>query len=254
MRFYRILNSLMNLTVSVILLIMGIYAGFALWDNRQVTDEAENIQQEILQWKPEVQEDPEHPGQTAVSFEELKTINSDVCGWITMDGTNIDFPVVQGDSNISYLNTDFYGDYALAGSVFLDSRNGNTFEDSYNLLYGHHMSGGNMFGDLDCYKSEDFFNANRTGRLITPDGVYELQVYAVLLVPVSDPVLLDPLLCMKDPRGTTDHIRENALFFRPEDQTEKTLALSTCAAEFQDARTIVLTGMKTWQGGDQNEA
>ena len=61
---------------------------------------------------------PSSPGRqedNSLSFGQLRDINPDVCGWLTLDGTAIDYPVVQGESNFTYLNTDVYGGFALAG-------------------------------------------------------------------------------------------------------------------------------------------
>ena len=67
------------------------------------------------------------------SFEELLGINPDVCAWVTLDNTAIDYPVVQGEDNFTYVNTDVYGDFSLAGSIFLDVNCDKNFTDPYSL-------------------------------------------------------------------------------------------------------------------------
>ena len=52
------------------------------------------------------------------SLQELQKINPDVCAWLTVDGTKIDYPVVQGETNLEYINQDIYGEFALSGSIF----------------------------------------------------------------------------------------------------------------------------------------
>ena len=183
----KIANSIVTFTVVVILLIAGLYAGYALWDNNRIYAEAEDVQADMLKLKPKEEE----PGKGA-SFEELMKINHDVCAWITIDHTAIDFPVLQGEDNLSYINRDVYGNFALAGSIFLDSRNVNDFSDAYSLLYGHHMDHSNMFGDLDLFKDEKFFRENRTGKLLLPDASYGLEVLCVMMVQASDPVIFQP--------------------------------------------------------------
>ena len=115
------------------LLTAGAYSAYALWDNNQVYAAVDNVQGELLQFKPAAD------GENGASFEELLAINSDVKAWLTLDNTAIDYPVVQGENNFSYINTDVYGDFALAGSIFLDSDCDGSFNDPYSLLYGHHM-------------------------------------------------------------------------------------------------------------------
>ena len=254
MLIYRLLNGIIKLALSLVLLIAGAYSVFALWDNARILSGTEELQKEILQWKPEIQEDSQHPGKVKISFDEIREINPDVCGWITMDGTHIDYPIVRGKSNIQYLNTDIYGESALSGSIFLDTRNQASFLDPYCLLYGHHMEEGNMFGDLDLYKDPEFLKTNHTGRLITPEGVFTLQIYGVLVVPVSDPVLFDPVQCGVHPENLSQYAGEHALQYLPERQGSQTLALSTCASEFQDARTVVLAAVEPWQGEEDRHA
>lgn len=86
-------------------------------------------------------------------FTELYAANSDIIGWVTA-GADIDLPVVQGDDNIFYLNTDFYGDANSAGSIFLDAENAVT--DDHLVVYGHNMKSGSMFGKLPNYRQLDY--------------------------------------------------------------------------------------------------
>ncbi len=107
----------------------------------------DNVQGELLQFKPAAD------GENGASFEELLAINSDVKAWLTLDNTAIDYPVVQGENNFSYINTDVYGDFALAGSIFLDSDCDGSFHDPYSLLYGHHMENSKMLEILTCTRT-----------------------------------------------------------------------------------------------------
>ena len=94
-------------------------SGYMLWDSHQVyqTADAKNYEAYIPTEK------------STKSFEELQKINPDVCAWLTVDGTKIDYPVVQGETNLEYINQDIYGEFALSGSIFLDSRNDRKFID-----------------------------------------------------------------------------------------------------------------------------
>ena len=185
------------------------------------------------------------------SFDELLAVNEDVCAWLTIDNTRIDYPVLQGETNLDYINTDVYGNFALAGSIFLDSRNDKTFADRYSLLYGHHMEGGRMFGDLDLFKDEKFFNDNRSGTLMLPDRVCTLKIFACLVAPASEENIFQPTLWTTDIDRFIEYARTEALFIDDEmiettlheaenPERVKVLAMSTCSSEYTDARTIVL--------------
>ena len=168
------------------MLLAVVWSGYALWDNSRVYAAADNVQAGLLAFKPQPQED------NSLSFIQLRDINPDVCGWLTLDGTAIDYPVVQGESNFTYLNTDVYGSFALAGSIFLDVDCDADFSGRYSLLYGHHMENGRMFGDLDKYKDGAFFRQNTTGTLTLPGGSYRLEVLACLVVPASEQAIFAP--------------------------------------------------------------
>ena len=257
--FLRGANALVSFVVSVFLIVAGAYSVYALWDNEQIYAAADNVQADMIKLKPKVtvSADSEEEEEEGASFDELLAINKDVRAWVTVDNTNVDFPVVQGEDNLSYINTDIYGNFALAGSIFLDSRNAPDFSDRYSLLYGHHMANSGMFGDLDLFKEERFFADNRTGMLILPDRAYNLEIYACLLVKASEDNIFEPEAVSGDLNKLYTFCEENAMFYRAEtieaarnDPKSKTLALSTCSSEFTDARTIVLAVMKPYHAGE----
>ena len=240
-RVLRLLNSLVSLVLIIALFLFGAYAVYALWDNNQVYQAAEDVQMELKRLKPSAD------GEDGPTFEELLKINPDVCAWITMDGTKIDYPVLQGENNLSYINKDVYGRFALAGSIFLDCRNQKDFSDPYNLLYGHHMSESHMFGDLDLYEKESFFRKNTTGTLLLPGKVYDLKVLAFIRVTASEEEIFNLDVFRNDSAGVARFTQQKAQLKNEELETispdDQLLALSTCSSDFTDARVIVLTKM-----------
>lgn len=244
--FLKAANSIVNLFVVLLLCVAGVYAAYALWDNSQIYSSAFNVQEDMLKLKPSVKEED-----GTASFEELLAINPDVCAWVTLDNTKIDYPVLQGSTNLTYINKDVYGEFSLSGSIFLDTRNSRDFSDSYSLLYGHHMDKSAMFGDLDLYEDKTFFEQNSTGELILPDKSYNLEIFACMLVKSGDDNIFNPEQWQTDIDGLLSYVRDNSLYVREEtinkmEQTEspKVLSLSTCSSEFTDARTVILTVME----------
>lgn len=252
----RIMNSAISVCVSIGIAVTGLYAGYALWDNNSIYTAATNVQSDMIRLKPSVEEDEEGP-----SFEDLMCVNDDVCGWITLDNTNIDYPILQGESNLTYINTDVYGNFALAGSIFLDSRCDREFLSDYQLLYGHHMDKHSMFGDLDLYKEKDFFDDNPTGVLIVPGRIYELEIIACMVENASTDEIFEPEKWSENIDGLLEYVLKsgNALHVRQDlllqlmdtskepgtDEAERVqiLAMSTCSSEFSDARTVLLAAM-----------
>ena len=248
-------NALVNLVVILCLCVAGAYAVYALWDNNRIYAAASDVQADMVKIKPAVEEDG------GASFAELLTINEDVCAWVTLDNTKIDHPVLQGSTNLTYVNKDVYGNFALAGSIFLDTRNSRDFTDAYSLLYGHHMENSGMFGDLDLYKDQTFFDENTTGMLILPDRAYKLEIFACMLIEAGDDAIFDPEQWQTDIGGLLSFARENNLHLREETvgrlermESPQILALSTCSTEFTDARTIILAVMEPYQAADQEES
>lgn len=254
--FLKICNGFISSFLTLALLTAGVYSAYCLWDNEQIYSAAENVQEELLHLKPSVS--GEAADENTPTFDDLLAINPDVCAWVTLDETRIDHPVLQGKTNLDYINTDVYGNFALAGSIFLHTHNDRTFHDNYSVLYGHHMENGGMFGDLDLYKDEAFFKANQTGMLILPDRAYSLQVFACMLVVASEDRIFDPSTWDKGVGKLLDYAEEDALYIAPETIAElrsrikageqpQVLALTTCASEFTDARTIVLAAMNEYR-------
>ena len=160
--------------------------------------------------------------------------------------------MVQGESNFTYLNTDVYGSFALAGSIFLDVDCDADLSGRYSLLYGHHMENGRMFGDLDKYKGGAFFRQNTTGTLTLPGGSYRLEVLACLVVPASEQAIFAPGKWRSDAGGLLPFVEENALqmdaqalrALEEEPEGAQFLAMATCSDEYTDARTVVLARME----------
>lgn len=242
----RFADSLINLIVILFVLIVGSYCGYCLWDNQQVYVEAGNVQDDMIKIKPEIVEEEE-----GASFDELLAINPDVCAWLTLDNTKIDYSVLQGEDNLEYINKDVYGEFALAGSIYLDSRCDREFKSSYSLLYGHYMAQRRMFGDLELYKDREFFNENKTGVLILPDRIYDLEIFCCMIVDQYDDVIFSPDNWQYDNSYVLSYAEQNAknlhrdvLEAAKAQGDTQILAMSTCSYEYDDARTIVLAVMK----------
>ncbi len=229
--------------VTVLLMVFVlVFFGYGLWSNHRTYTEAEDVYNEILTLKPIESADG------TVDFSRLKAINPDVCAWVTLDGTKIDYPIVQGKSNLAYMNRDFYGNYSLAGSIFLDTRNGNDMKDSYSLVYGHHMDNSLMFGDLDLYKDQEFFKTNHSATVMTEKDVMKMQVLAALEIPDSSEEIFNPSLWGSDLTGLAHYLKNNALYVWDSAMNElllnptttQAVALATCSTGATGTRTVVV--------------
>lgn len=91
-------------------------------------------------------------------YDSLLAINSDCVGWIRVDGTDIDYPVVQAADNSFYLHRNFNQESAICGAIFMDYHNDIDLAREHLILYGHQMKDGSMFKQLKGYKDKDFYD------------------------------------------------------------------------------------------------
>lgn len=111
--------------------------------------------------------------------------NADCIGWLSIDGTNISYPVMHTPSDPQkYLHRNFYGKYSQSGVPFLDGRC--NLQNTNLIIYGHNMRNGTMFSDLKKYVDGEFLNAHRIVKFETADGVQTFTVTEVLKTNISD--------------------------------------------------------------------
>ena len=79
---------------------------------------------------------PDKTDDSMLSIDELQKINPEIQGWLTIDGTNIDFPVVHTTNNSKYLSRNYRNEYSVTGAAFLDYQNA-PFTDDYSVIYGN---------------------------------------------------------------------------------------------------------------------
>lgn len=122
--------------------------------------------------------EPDAAPASAIDFAQLRLTCPDAVGWISLPGTSIDYPVVQGEDNEYYLSHLPDGQANAAGSIMLDAACDGLFGDELNILHGHHMKNGSMFGCLDAFRDEAFYPEHSTLRLMTPQGDCDVALFA----------------------------------------------------------------------------
>lgn len=182
-----------------------------------------------------------------VDFESLLQVNPDIVGWLYCEGTDINYPVVQGDDNAYYLTHLFDRSYNANGCLFLDCRVAGDFSEKHSIIYGHHMQSGAMFASLDGYKSQEYFDAHPVVLLVTPERNYVVELFAGYVAVVEDrawEVLFDSEISYSQWLMAS---REQSFFESPISPASDTrvLTLSTCSYEFSNARFVVLGRLST---------
>lgn len=232
-----VLNQIEDCIVFVICIVCMLLGMYCLYDNYLMYSDA--IDDSLLKYKP---------GYDKVITESDKEIQGNMVAWLTIDDTAIDYPIMQGKTNTEYLNTNPYGEYSLSGSIFLDSRNTSDFSDKYSLIYGHHMEGDVMFGTLDNYLDEMYFNQHKNGTLFVGDVVYDYHVFAVVNTEATNDLVFNPTEIDVD--ETWKFIKSNAIYFDEKTASEgqSLLALSTCRYPDTAERTVVFGVLNRKEG------
>ena len=230
-------DRLVSMVAAALIVLMLLFGGYSLWDTAMVYQGA-FLDSDLLAFKPGVSGDPD----SNPTLEELQAINPDVLGWLTIDDTHIDYPVVIGEDDMEYINTDVYGNFALYGSIFMSSMNARDLSDPYTLIYGHHMDNGGMFGDVVEFVNTDYFESHPTGTLYLPDATYTIEIFACLQTDAFDSMVYNPT---NQPDGDVsellNYLDENAVQSRyigvtPQDQV---IGLSTCAEAETNGRVVI---------------
>ena len=112
-------------------------------------------------------------------YETLYNKNRKLIGWLKIEGCDIDYPVMQTSNNEYYLDHNYNQEYDKNGSLFLDKDCDAAFPNDNMIIYGHHIKSGKMFGNLNYYSKESFWEDNKE---FTFDTIYETGTYAVMYV------------------------------------------------------------------------
>ncbi len=172
-----------------------------------------------------------------VDFEELKAENKDIVGWIYSKNTPINYPVLQSDDNDYYLRKLITGEYNTAGSLFMDYRNKSNLEDNKIIIYGHNMKNATMFGTLQKYRNQDYFNEHKIMYYFTPDSNYLVRIFSAYTETTQSSIYTETNLN----QDLIDQVQRKSNFQCDIQVTEndKIIILSTCSYDYDEARYVV---------------
>ena len=166
-------------------------------------------------------------------FSKLKKINNETVGFLTVKGTNINYPVVQHNDNSYYLTKDFYKKKSSMGWIYMDYRNDSVNLSSNNIIYGHSMLNGTMFGTLRNVLTSNF-RKNSENMIIsydTPNHEYKFKIFAGYRVNYTTDYLKTDFENKKEFDSFIKLIRGRSTF-KTKDKVlygDKIITLSTCA-------------------------
>lgn len=246
---------------SIILLSISIYFLMGMYLEEKQDSQTYDRILEIYE-NPEENEDMPKKPEKAMEIEvnagllALHEENPDCIGWITIEGTMIDYPVMYHPQEKNYyLKRDFYGDYSANGCLFIAEDCVPETCDNL-IIYGHHMNSGKMFAALDSYKSEEFYHEHPRILYSTLHGDETYQVIAAFATPVYTGKDFAYYSFVKaENEAEYDSFVRACLersFYDTGDMAvygEKLLTLSTCEYSQKNGRMVVLA-KKVMEGGE----
>ena len=229
----KIIDHMVNLTALLLVLMTMFLSCYMLWDSNQVYQaaDAKNYEAYIPTEKH------------TKSFEELQKINPDIIGWIRMNETNINYPLLQAEDDDTYMNTDAEGRYSLSGAIFLHCANKPDFSDFNNIIYGHHMEKHMMFGDVGLFTEKKYFDEHPYGNLFFDGKDHGIEFYALLQADAYNETLFSVCADTSETRQAyLQEIEANAIYRRNIKITENDhlVLLTTCTSEMTNGRNILV--------------
>ena len=233
--------------VLIVSIATAAYSGFQLYKGLKDYRESENSYTALAsETKAESESVVEE--ETGVTYEydkanftALAEINPDVAGWLSLEGTVINYPVVQGTDNDYYLEHLFTRETNHTGCIFVDYRNAKDFSDRNTAMYAHHMRNGSMFAELEGYRKQEYYEAHQQLILQTPEGTYLAEPFAGLLTDgYSDYIQIE----FADDDAFLSYVaqmREQSTFQSDVTVTaeDRILTMSTCRYDVENGRYAV---------------
>lgn len=181
----------------------------------------------------------------SIDFDALREINPDIIGWLYYKDTIIDYPIVQGEDNDVYISMLFDRTWGGCGTLFADCITEAPFRQFNTIVYGHHMKDGTMFACLKELKDPEYCKKHSRLELTTPEGKFDLVVWAFLNEPADSNIYLTNIKDENEKQSYLNLIVGLADYITNIEVTteDRLVMLSTCAYEFEDARYIVVCKM-----------
>ena len=158
------MNKKYIIILSLLIVILAISSFFIIKEfaeNKKELDIYDDLQETVIEENTNIDttnvdteiEKSEGESSNKYNLENIAKINSDVVGWIKIENTNIDYPVMQNEDY--YLHRNIYKNYSSHGTPYLAEYCNVQYSDNL-IIYGHHMNDNSMFAQLDNYKKYSF--------------------------------------------------------------------------------------------------
>ncbi len=151
---------------------------YSLWDTYKIYANS-FADEELLKFRPT------DDGEDNPTLKDLKKLNPDVKAWIQVPKANIDYPVVQGQDDMEYINKNVYGELELR-KMFLSCLNKDDFSDPYNIgLWTQHEKWSMFTRDVADFTNKEYFETHQKGKLYLTDATRKIRFFACMKVTVT---------------------------------------------------------------------
>lgn len=233
-----------------ILAVLILISGFTILNrSRQTKASRQVLALEQKAVTPVIEEEPERPefsekAPINVDFAYLQKINPDVKAWLYCEDTPINFAIMQSTDNSYYLSHLADGSAGNYGSVFIDYRCAGDLSDRNTIIYGHDMQNGSMFGELDFYREQEYYEEHKVMYLLTPEQNYRLDAVCGFLHTIDSILYELPAEADGVVNAVWTGISRSTFHsdIIPE-ESDRFITLSTCAYDFDGARYAMMFRM-----------
>ena len=219
-------DKVLNKFVLIIIILALFLSLYCIYDSYQIYEESV-LSEELKNYDPIINRDYENPN---------------IIGWLRIDNTIIDYPILQGNNNTDYLNLNYKNEYSSSGSIFLDYRNNKNFKDDFSIIYGHNTSYKAMFSELKNYKNYDYLKKNKTCKLFLKSETYIINIILYKEIGDRDDIPYNLYLYKNN---------YNDLIFKTlmnkKGNSRKMLLLSTCKNGQRNKRIVLLSELKKYR-------
>ncbi|WP_342536609.1 class B sortase [Sporosarcina sp. FSL K6-3508] len=176
-------------------------------------------------------------------FEELHAVNEQIVGWLSVEGTKLNNPILQSEDNDFYLNRNFKGEYSRAGSVFMDYRNDVTDMSRNTVIYGHAMRNDTMFGSLKKFGKQSYADDHPVIYMDTLYDGYDIEVFAAYETTIDFYYIETNFKTDEDFMHYLEEVESRSLIEMPVEvnRDDQIVTLSTCnnSVNSKDKRYVV---------------
>lgn len=212
------------------------------------TEETTEAETKPLEWQEaEIEDDdPFIKELSQKNLDALREVNPDVMGWIEIPGTQLAYPIMDGDDNEYYLEHTWDKKSSNAGSIFLEQLNNTDLRDFNTLLYGHRMMNGTMFGSLKHFNTNEHYKNHPYVYILDDAGVHRYEIFAAYTAPVDGSTFVYGFRSEEGMQVFIDYCLSKSEINTGVVPTldDKILTLVTCTGRGYEARWVVQARLK----------